>query len=552
MSSFYSQPSPNAVLNPEPREAEPRTFDVSPPSSPEPDLHLQEQAGQPRRFRSMRDVSPVDESRGQLTPSPRGVSNIPVMRKAAPGAPGIRGRESAATQKFWGGKVAPNSKVRWDEYSGEPTSSNAGKAAQVSPGSYSKSGTPPPSARLRETGYDVTVTAQHGKSRRNQSLAERANRYGTKPVPVETKPREPWSLASGRAEIVKPFKDKLSDKPLNFVRKTERGFEGKPSNSPATPVARVPDTASVAEVRDQVDMPEESIKPVVPLKVAGTSPPRAVASPTSPHTPGTFNPYSYPSPVTPTNKDPPIATAIAGNISQLEPAQSQPTTPNTTVPRKSSEGTPRSAGSKNNGPTSRFSWTTYNSGTTYQQSPPPSPPPALPISKTPAQPIPAASSILNRKRPVPGADRIPSRKPIAVSAASSVRNTMNSGPPSPRPESTFSTSTHKALPRPPTEIAAVDHIELLESQIEDLRVRRNNVYRLLNDLNNMAPPNPMITDFKRMRLVEQRKKDFEDELAGIKRQEHEVGLKLHRALRKREAADPNGSESAIWVRRVTR
>lgn len=88
--------------------------------------------------------------------------------------------------------------------------------------------------------------------------------------------------------------------------------------------------------------------------------------------------------------------------------------------------------------------------------------------------------------------------------------------------------------------------------MEDLRIRRNNVYRLLNDLNNMAPPNPLITDFKKMRLVDQRKKDFEDELAEIKREEHDVGLKLHRAWRKREKDDPSGSESAIWIRRVTR
>ena len=86
--------------------------------------------------------------------------------------------------------------------------------------------------------------------------------------------------------------------------------------------------------------------------------------------------------------------------------------------------------------------------------------------------------------------------------------------------------------------------------MEDLKVRRNNVYRLLNDLNNMAPPNPMVTDFKRMRIVEQRKKDFEGELAEIKREEHDVGLKLHRAWRKREGAD-SGFESALWIRRVT-
>lgn len=86
--------------------------------------------------------------------------------------------------------------------------------------------------------------------------------------------------------------------------------------------------------------------------------------------------------------------------------------------------------------------------------------------------------------------------------------------------------------------------------MEDLRIRRSNVYRLLNDLNHAAPPNPLITDFKRARLVEQRKRAFEDELSEIRREEHDVGLKLHRAWKKREREDPN-TGSALWVRRVT-
>ena len=96
----------------------------------------------------------------------------------------------------------------------------------------------------------------------------------------------------------------------------------------------------------------------------------------------------------------------------------------------------------------------------------------------------------------------------------------------------------------------IDHIGILESQVEDLRIRRSNVYRLLTDLNNAAPSNPLITDFKRARLADQRKKGFEDELSEIKREEHDVGLKLHRAWKKREREDPN-TGSALWVRRVT-
>ena len=61
----------------------------------------------------------------------------------------------------------------------------------------------------------------------------------------------------------------------------------------------------------------------------------------------------------------------------------------------------------------------------------------------------------------------------------------------------------------------------------------------------------LITDFKRARLVEARKRGFEDELSEIKREEHDVGLKLHRAWKKREREDPGWAGSAIWVRRVT-
>lgn len=547
VSSIYSQPSPE--LRRDHRAPAGQTgFDVSPPSSPEPDQYEQQNPGQPRRFRSMRDVSPVDESRGSKLPSPRGGSNIPVMRKAPPG---LRNQDTASTQKFWGGKVAPNSKVLWDEYSGEPTSSNAGKAARVTPGSY-QHGASPPSARLRETGYDVSVT---GNSRRNQSLAERANRYGAKPAPVDTRPREPWSRATGRAEIVRPFRDQPSDKPLK-VRKAEamhaEEFEKEASNSLTTNAARVPergDTTPVANNPVAHNTHETPIKPVVPLKVARTSPSREIASPTSPHNSGSSNPYAY-SPATPTNKQ--FSTGPTDTEAQAKaaPAQPEPATPPAKGPQAAIESTPDSTGSKERGPDSRFSWTTYNTNTTYQHSPPPSPPPPIPVSRVPTEPASAASAILNRKRPA-----AVSRKPVASIASTatveSARNTMfSNGPPSPSADSTFSTSTHKALPRPPTELAAADHIEILESQMEDLKVRRTNVYRLLNDLNNMAPPNPMVTDFKRMRLVEQRKKDFADELAEIKREEHDVGLKLHRAWRKREKDDPS-SESALWIRRVT-
>ncbi len=75
------------------------------------------------------------------------------------------------------------------------------------------------------------------------------------------------------------------------------------------------------------------------------------------------------------------------------------------------------------------------------------------------------------------------------------------------------------------------------------------MYRLLSDLNNAAPPNPLVTDFRRARQAEQQKRLFEEELSEIKREEYEIGMKLHRAWKKREKEDPN-TGSPLWVRRA--
>jgi hypothetical protein len=209
---MYSQPSPELRYNYHSGNGRP-SEDISPPSSPELDERYND-PNMPRRFRSMRDVSPVDEKRGRTDFTTRGTSNIPVLSKAPPGVRN-EGNSNLSTQKFWGGKVAPNSKVRWDEYSGEPN--NFGIPASVSPGAYARGS----STERRPMGYQVSVTGPETTGRKDATLAERVNRFGTKPAPAETNPREPWSRAVGRAEIVKPFKDQHSEKPPKFGRKTD-------------------------------------------------------------------------------------------------------------------------------------------------------------------------------------------------------------------------------------------------------------------------------------------------------------------------------------------
>ncbi|KAF2116171.1 hypothetical protein BDV96DRAFT_44614 [Lophiotrema nucula] len=91
--------------------------------------------------------------------------------------------------------------------------------------------------------------------------------------------------------------------------------------------------------------------------------------------------------------------------------------------------------------------------------------------------------------------------------------------------------------------------ETLGAQLDDLRSRRFNVQHLLSDLNRQEPADPLINDFKRMRLVEQRKKEFEDELAAIVKEEHDVELKLHRAEKREQERAASTSSPHLRLER---
>jgi hypothetical protein len=506
----------------------------------------------------MRDVSPMDENRETT----RANSNIPVLRKAP--AAVQAGEVKPTPQKFWGGKVAPNSKVRWDAYSGEPTSSNAGRAGSVNPLAYAKES-------LQPMGYQVSVSGPEGK-KKNTSFTDRVPRFGARPQQTESsQAAAPWSRATGRAEIARPLQDEPARQPLHILRRpSTRKMEGlglDMSNVVATITNRVTATADarpVATYPGTFDAHNEPIKPIAPLKVGRKSTTHDMASSTTPqnHGLGITNPYSYPSPVTPPNNgQSPSSLANVDNRSEVSDTESweRSLTPKQSmVWNKPTEQTPEP---DKGDPHSRFSWTTYNTTTTDQPSPPPSPPQPMPaLDNITKARVATDSSILNRRRPIPQADKIPDappvRKPVPKAKSpvgAKVRVAALTTPISPRQGSSVSTSTtgtQKALPQPPTTLTASDHVSLLESQVEDIRVRRVNVYKVLNDLKSAAPSNPMLTDFKTARLVEQKKKALEDELAELKIEEHDVGLKLHRALRKRELDDPNCG-SALWVRRVT-
>ena len=113
-----------------------------------------------------------------------------------------------------------------------------------------------------------------------------------------------------------------------------------------------------------------------------------------------------------------------------------------------------------------------------------------------------------------------------------------------RHEPGFSTGNDATAEAHPEKHA--DRITLLEEQVEDLRIRRSNVNRLLSDLSSAAQPTSLGTGFKSARFIEQRKKALEEELDEIRSEEHQVGLKLHRASKRRRETGESGN-TITWV-----
>jgi hypothetical protein len=119
------------------------------------------------------------------------------------------------------------------------------------------------------------------------------------------------------------------------------------------------------------------------------------------------------------------------------------------------------------------------------------------------------------------------------------------------PTSSVAPSTNsKALPRTPQESSASDLIESLNAQLDDLFTQRSNIQKVIRDILQTEQQNPLVIDLKARKEAEKKLQGLKDDLAEITRQEHEVGLRLHRAYKKRERLD-GAMPTALWIRRIT-
>ncbi|KAH7045335.1 hypothetical protein B0J12DRAFT_577533 [Macrophomina phaseolina] len=119
-------------------------------------------------------------------------------------------------------------------------------------------------------------------------------------------------------------------------------------------------------------------------------------------------------------------------------------------------------------------------------------------------------------------------------------------------------SANKTLPLPPQlqdseSITNGDPISKYTAQLDDLSLRRANINRVIKDLTSLPDlNNPLTVDWATRRANERKVKSLQDELTEIAAQEHEIGMKLHRARKKAEREEGyDGATTALWVRRVT-
>lgn len=602
-SSVYSQPSPD-FRNSEYRSSavSPSYYgEVSPPSSPT------------RSFNNDHSgVSPIEGSFGNIAPrkqTSRQGSQIPVPRKMAPDGT----LRNITPAKAWTKDVGKKP-MQWDDYSGEPTFDGEGKPGQVKPGEFNlraalkpvarKPSQPMPGADQElKAGYQDKASrfVQKGMSPLSVDTDSRpawkgaSGRQALVPAPKDNPglpaPKQRRNSKQNDEPIKSPVGSPQTHAPRPVERPVAPAYETTPVASPS--VIQEYDNESLHDAA--------SIKPTPPLK---TSQDKAKANVSLPG-PSGFERTNYPSPAS--SNEQATTPTQASHTHDYRTSPTAPSSGEITLPKRgaqpqvdhASPSAGRSSGQyQDRDPvTSRFSWTTMNTSTTYQHSPPPSPPPPMPTAyaNIRSPPSPAGShvtarvdpsvapSILSRGHPTrrlgdqaaedppspPSSGRsfsTASRKPIPVPSyniSEPIRQEIPLG--DWREGSTFrvpqrsaslapSTATsvnNKSLPKTPGELSSADLITTLQAQQNDLQQQRFNIQRIVRDLEKPEKQNPLYTDFRARREREKRCDSLKADLSEVIAQEHEVGLRLHRAWKRREKEDPNAPQSILWVRRAT-
>ncbi|PYH41387.1 uncharacterized protein BP01DRAFT_305975 [Aspergillus saccharolyticus JOP 1030-1] len=144
-------------------------------------------------------------------------------------------------------------------------------------------------------------------------------------------------------------------------------------------------------------------------------------------------------------------------------------------------------------------------------------------------------SIMSRSRPVPSIvapGKKPTRKPTPSQTA-------------------VEAETAKESPTITPQQQNQNRIEALEARKETLARRKANINTIIYELTQVIQPSSVAYDMAARDEVKKTVASLESELAEIRREEHEIGVKLLKAWKKRDELDCYGGGSGLWVSRVT-
>ena len=573
VSSMYSQPSPTMPQDMDMRaipKSAPGPGDVSPLSTPRSSFDF---AASDTSL-----VSPIEKT----MPVPARVplpetgkkSHIPRPAPASMIASPQTDTVSPATR-------AKKQDTKWDKYSGEPTTADHGKSASVKPGQPLEMQYP----QLKERTKQILAGLRDRDSAKQSPWGRQPPPVSADPLDHPPAPKEPWKGASGRTALVEPVtnnpaaRNALQYPQRNVSRMTpaadlERTQSPEPVSAPRAqirgpgtarakspePAQQIAQRAKKESSRKAVPAPievpepqhslrlvtsEESIKPIAPLKVK--SPQSRTVSETQDFG-SLHSPFQSPKPT--------LHEQVTSNVghNNMDGSTAGRTVQSPEIPTQAPTYRSEPVGEdihQQQGmvhePASHFSWTTY--ATSVNDSPGSMAPTQMNSSPVPAMP-PMPTPIVIRKRPV---STTASPLPFSNITMNQSRNSIVSRKPlaSDKVRSASMMSTSKSLPPTPTELEAGDKISTLEARLEDLSRRRRNISKIDRELHDSLKRNAIEYNTRKRKEVEQKITSMGTELDDVMREEHEIGVQLHRAQKKRDAADCYENPTGLWIKRVT-
>lgn len=103
----------------------------------------------------------------------------------------------------------------------------------------------------------------------------------------------------------------------------------------------------------------------------------------------------------------------------------------------------------------------------------------------------------------------------------------------------------------PIEVKYQSRIDMLEAKREELKRRRISINAIIHELTQAVQPTSTVYDLAARNEIKKTVSSLNDELAEINKEEHDLGLKILRAWKKRDEECVYESGSSLWVKRMT-